>query len=78
MKKFIAYYRVSRKSQGESGLGIAAQKSAVQRYIESQNGNILNEYTEVEAGTNKKQRVVIHEAINQSKKEGAILVIGIS
>ena len=75
MKKFIAYYRVSRKSQGESGLGIAAQKSAVQRYIESQNGNILNEYTEVETGTNKKQRVVIHEAINQSKKEGAILVI---
>lgn len=75
MKKFIAYYRVSRKSQGESGLGIAAQKSAVQRYIESQNGTILNEYTEVETGTNKKQRVVIHEAINQSKKEGAILVI---
>lgn len=75
MKKFIAYYRVSRKSQGESGLGIAAQKSAVQRYIESQNGTILYEYTEVETGTNKKQRVVIHEAINQSKKESAILVI---
>lgn len=75
MKKFIAYYRVSRKSQGESGLGIAAQKSAVQRYIETQNGTILNEYAEVETGTNKKQRVVIHEAINQSKKEGAILVI---
>jgi DNA invertase Pin-like site-specific DNA recombinase len=75
MKKFIAYYRVSRKSQGESGLGIAAQKSAVQRYIETQNGIILHEYTEVETGTNKKQRVVIHEAINQSKKEGAILVI---
>jgi DNA invertase Pin-like site-specific DNA recombinase len=75
MKKYIAYYRVSRKSQGESGLGIAAQKSSVQRYIETQNGAILNEYIEVETGTNKKQRVVIHEAINQSKKEGAILVI---
>ena len=75
MKKFIAYYRVSRKSQGESGLGIAAQKTAVQKYIDTQNGLLLGEYTEVETGTNKKKRVVIQEAINQSKKQGAILVI---
>ena len=51
MKKFIAYYRVSRKSQGESGLGIAAQKTAVQKYIDTQNGLLLGEYTEVETGT---------------------------
>ena len=75
MKKFIAYYRVSRKSQGESGLGIAAQKTAVQKYIDTQSGLLLGEYTEVETGTNKKKRVVIQEAINQSKKQGAILVI---
>ena len=75
MKKFVAYYRVSRKTQGASGLGISAQKSSVAKYIESQNGVLLNEYTEVETGTNKKQRVAIHNAIKQAKQEGAVLVI---
>jgi hypothetical protein len=29
---FIAYYRVSTARQGASGLGIAAQREAVERY----------------------------------------------
>ncbi|WP_264564675.1 recombinase family protein [Flavobacterium sp. N3904] len=75
MKKFIAYYRVSRKEQGISGLGLSAQKSSVEKYVIGQEGIILNEYTEIETGTNKRERVEIHKAIQQAKNEGAILII---
>ena len=75
MKKYIGYYRVSKKSQGISGLGLAAQKSAVTKYVDSQDGIILNEFTEVETGTNKKKRIEIEKAIQLAKNEGAVLVI---
>jgi DNA invertase Pin-like site-specific DNA recombinase len=75
MKKFIAYYRVSRKEQGISGLGLSAQKSSVEKYVSGQEGIILNEYTEIETGTNKRERIEIHKAIQQAKNEGAVLVI---
>ena len=35
--KYIAYYRVSTKKQGSSGLGLEAQKDAVHKYIASEN-----------------------------------------
>ncbi|MBC7410113.1 MAG: recombinase family protein [Arcicella sp.] len=75
MKKYIAYYRVSRKEQGISGLGLSAQKTSVIKYTDSQDGIILQEFTEVETGTNKRERVEIHKAIQLAKNEGAVLVI---
>jgi DNA invertase Pin-like site-specific DNA recombinase len=75
MKKYIAYYRVSRKSQGISGLGLAAQKTTVTKYIKDHAGTLLQEFTEVETGTNKKERVEIHKAIELAKKEKAILIL---
>jgi DNA invertase Pin-like site-specific DNA recombinase len=75
MKKFIAYYRVSRKSQGEAGLGILAQKATVTSFIKSQTGELLQEFIEVETGTNKRGRVVIQQAIDAAIKNGATLLI---
>jgi DNA invertase Pin-like site-specific DNA recombinase len=75
MKKFVSYYRVSRKEQGLSGLGLSAQRTAVEKYVISQNGKIIGDYTEIETGTNKKERVEIQKAIQQAKDEGAVLVI---
>ena len=75
MKKYIAYYRVSRKEQGISTLGLLAQKSSVEKYVSGQDGIILNNYTEIETGTNKRERVEIHKAIQQAKSEGAVLII---
>ncbi|WP_116786853.1 recombinase family protein [Flavobacterium psychrotrophum] len=75
MQKFIAYYRVSRKEQGASGLGLSAQRSAVEKYVASQDGKILMDFTEIETGTNKRTRVEIQKAIQLAKKEGAVLII---
>ena len=76
MKKFVAYYRVSRKEQGISGLGLSAQKSSVEKYVTSQDGTIVKSFTEIETGTNKRERIEIHKAIQLAKNEGAILIIG--
>lgn len=75
MKKFVSYYRVSRKEQGISGLGLSAQKSSVVKYVESQDGVIIQEFTEIETGTNKRERIEIHKAIQMAKNENAVLVI---
>jgi DNA invertase Pin-like site-specific DNA recombinase len=75
MKKYIAYYRVSRKEQGISGLGLSAQRSSVLKFVSSQDGIILNEYTEIETGTNKRERIEIQKAIQMAKSEDAVLVI---
>jgi DNA invertase Pin-like site-specific DNA recombinase len=52
-KKFIAYYRVSTKKQGVSGLGLDAQREAVRCYLASVNGHLVAEFTEVEHGTRR-------------------------
>jgi DNA invertase Pin-like site-specific DNA recombinase len=75
MKTYIAYYRVSRKVQGVSGLGLSAQKTSVEKYVSTQGGTILKEFTEVETGTNKRDRIEIHKAIQMAKTADAVLVI---
>ena len=50
MVSAVAYYRVSTARQGKSGLGIAAQKTAVQRFAAAEGYDLLAEYTEVESG----------------------------
>ena len=74
-KVFIAYYRVSTQRQGQSGLGLDAQKAAVQDYVRSENGELMKEFTEVESGR-KTNRVQLAEAIRLSKRTGSTLVIG--
>lgn len=71
MVRYVAYYRVSTKKQGESGLGLEAQRSAVQGFVK---GPIIAEFTEVESGK-KDKRAQLTMAIDKAKKEGGILVI---
>jgi DNA invertase Pin-like site-specific DNA recombinase len=49
--KIIAYYRVSTKRQGKSGLGLDAQRATVLEYAKG-NGPIVAEYTDIESGNN--------------------------
>lgn len=71
--KYVAYYRVSTKKQGVSGLGLEAQREAVYRFISPE--QIDKEFTEVETGTNKKHRPILQEALELCKKHDAILLI---
>ena len=48
--KFIAYYRVSTERQGRSGLGLEAQRKALELYLNGGNWRIVAEFTEVESG----------------------------
>src|SRR5919201_780073 len=47
---FLAYYRVSTDKQGENGLGIEAQRQAVENYLNGGNWRIVGEFVEVESG----------------------------
>lgn len=67
---FIAYYRVSTKKQGDSGLGLDAQRAAVKNYTK----DIYKEYVEVESGKNPKRPRLL-AAIEECKKTGHTLLV---
>lgn len=69
----IAYYRVSTAQQGESGLGIAAQKELVMRFLG--NAPLIAEFTEIESGKRHKNRPQLLAALELCKRKRAKLVI---
>jgi DNA invertase Pin-like site-specific DNA recombinase len=71
--KYVAYTRCSTVRQGQSGLGLEAQRQAVRNF--AKDGEIIAEYMEVETGTAKKKRVEIYKAIEMCKQTGATLII---
>ena len=72
--RYIAYYRVSTQKQGQSGLGLIAQQTAVRNYLKGIEP--LHEFTDVESGTSKgNQRESLRQAINKAKSIDAILLI---
>jgi DNA invertase Pin-like site-specific DNA recombinase len=46
----VAYFRVSTKRQGRSGLGLEAQREAVERFARDQGYTLISTFTEVETG----------------------------
>jgi len=72
--KFIAYYRVSTARQGESGLGLEAQRKAVETYLNGGSWELVGEFVEVESGK-RKNRPQLNAALAAAKKAGAVLVI---
>jgi DNA invertase Pin-like site-specific DNA recombinase len=73
---YVAYLRVSTKRQGRSGLGLDAQKEAIESYIASHGGTLLQPpFIEHESGKSS-ERPQLHEAIATAKRRKAILIIG--
>jgi DNA invertase Pin-like site-specific DNA recombinase len=50
MTAIITYIRVSTAQQGKSGLGLAAQRSALAQFAKAEGLEIAQEFTEVETG----------------------------
>src|SRR5437762_14097670 len=72
--KFVAYLRVSTDKQGHSRLGIEAQRTAVNDYLNGGNWRLLQEYVEVESGK-RNDRPQLTAALAHAKATGAIVVI---
>jgi len=89
-QEFALYYRVSTDKQGDSGLGLDAQRKICQGYVENQKGQIIKEIIEIETGTSKirishdkpfslenllNKRPKLKELIDFCKKQKTILVV---
>lgn len=74
--KAVAYYRVSTKQQGQSGLGLSAQETAVNTYAAANGYELVAPpFTEIETGTNKKTRPQLQAALNRCRELDATLLI---
>jgi DNA invertase Pin-like site-specific DNA recombinase len=76
--KFVAYYRVSTAQQGQSGLGLEAQREAVMRYLSQGGWPPLAEFKEVETGKGSNalaKRPQLQAALAFARKHKATLII---
>jgi DNA invertase Pin-like site-specific DNA recombinase len=71
----VAYLRVSTEGQKESGLGLAGQAYALEKYRQGVDGRVLATYTETESGKRADNRPELQKAIAHAKRSGAVLVI---
>jgi DNA invertase Pin-like site-specific DNA recombinase len=69
MKKYVGYFRVSTKRQGESGLGLEAQKQLVAKF-----GECIESFVESESGR-KNNRPELLKAIDYCKRHNATLLV---
>lgn len=70
----VAYFRVSTRRQGDSGLGIDAQRFAVASWCAANRLNLIDDFVEIESGR-KNSRPVLAAAIDRAKATRSVLVI---
>jgi len=72
--KFVSYLRVSTDAQGERGLGIAAQRTAVDDHLNGGNWDLIAEHVEVESGK-RNDRPELAAALATCRAYNAVLII---
>jgi DNA invertase Pin-like site-specific DNA recombinase len=72
--KFVSYLRVSTDKQGRSGLGLEAQRKAVEEFLNGRRWTLLEEFVEVESGS-RDGRPKLAEGLALCRLHGATLVI---
>jgi DNA invertase Pin-like site-specific DNA recombinase len=73
--KFVSYLRVSTKRQGESGLGVEAQRAAVEAFLNGGRWRLVEEVVEVESGKRDDNRPALAKAFDACRAYNATLVI---
>lgn len=73
-KVVVSYLRVSTKKQGQSGLGLEAQREAVAEYAAREGLRVVAEYVEVESGK-KAARPELAKALARCRASKATLVV---
>jgi DNA invertase Pin-like site-specific DNA recombinase len=71
---FVAYLRVRTIRQGESGLGVEAQRDAVESFVRQHGGAIVASFVEVETGK-RSDRPELAKALEAARKAKATLLI---
>jgi|TARA_B110000238_G_C15983135_1_gene376925 DNA invertase Pin-like site-specific DNA recombinase len=77
MRQFIKYYRVSTRRQGDSGLGLAAQKRDIDLYLSTYAETpweVIGEFTDIKSGKDD-DRPELQKAIELAEKTGAVLLV---
>jgi DNA invertase Pin-like site-specific DNA recombinase len=72
--ELIAYYRVSTARQGESGLGLDAQRSKVEQLAAQRGATVVAEFVEIESGR-KADRPQLAAALAEARKRGAAIAV---
>src|SRR4051794_26374839 len=78
MKAAVAYYRVSTEKQGKSGLGLDAQRGAVERFAAEHGFTLVAEHVEVETGKGSDaldRRPQLAAALKRAKAEKCPVVV---
>jgi DNA invertase Pin-like site-specific DNA recombinase len=71
---YIVYLRVSTARQGDSGLGLDAQRATVEAFVRQQGGAIVGQHVEVESGK-RSDRPELAKALQAARKGRATLLI---
>lgn len=72
--KYVAYLRVSTARQGQSGLGLDAQRAAIGSLVSQRGGKVLETFVEIESGK-VNARPELEKALHLAKVTGATLII---
>lgn len=72
--RVVLYLRVSTAAQGRSGLGLEAQRAAVDHFCRVRGCEVLAEFTEVESGRHN-ERPELAKALRHAKVTGSTVVI---
>lgn len=69
--RYVSYLRVSTKRQGDSGLGLEAQRDIIRHFYP----DIEREFIEVRSGKNVSDRPVLSEAVEYCLSHDTVLVV---
>ena len=76
MSKYVAYLRVSTRSQKLDGLGMESQDRVVAEFVVRQGGELLEVFREIESGSKTdSQRPALAAALKLADKAGATLIV---